>query len=113
FYPSIDRKILLKKIRSKIRNKYFSNLLLDALNPSKKEFISGVPQGLSISNILAHIYLIPLDKKLTSQFNIKYFRFVDDILILLDMRDKNYIIEILEKEFSKLKLEIHPIKDEN
>ncbi|MBJ9723144.1 group II intron reverse transcriptase domain-containing protein [Acinetobacter calcoaceticus] len=113
FYPSIDRKILLKKIRSKIRNKYFSNLLLDALNPSKKEFISGVPQGLSISNILAHIYLISLDKKLSSQFNIKYFRFVDDILILLDMSNKDYIIEILEKEFSKVKLEIHPIKDEN
>lgn len=29
------------------------------------------------------------------------------------MSNKDYIIEILEKEFSKLKLEIHPIKDEN
>lgn len=111
FYPSIDKDILLKKIRFRVRSSEFTHLLRDSLNPSKKENISGVPQGLSISNILAHIYLLSLDKKLNSQSNIKYFRFVDDIFILLEASNQDKIINLIQSEFSKLKLKIHPITE--
>ncbi|ENV65638.1 reverse transcriptase domain-containing protein [Acinetobacter junii] len=113
FYPSIDKDILLKKIRFRVRSSEFTHLLRDSLNPSKKENISGVPQGLSISNILAHIYLLSLDKKLNSQSNIKYFRFVDDIFILLEASNQDKIINLIQSEFSKLKLKIHPITEKN
>ena len=110
FYPSIDKDILLKKIRWKVRNDFFSSLLKDALNPSKKNYIEGVPQGLSISNILAHIYLSSLDNKISSLTNLIYFRFVDDILILLNEKDSEVIKDLINQEFKKLKLSIHPIE---
>lgn len=113
FYPTIDRNILLKKIRYKVRDPYFNELLSNSLNPSKKEQITGVPQGLSISNSLAHIYLLSLDKKLNAETNISYFRFVDDIFILLNNSTKDRVISLINSEFSKLKLEIHPITEKN
>lgn len=40
----------------------------------------GVPQGLSISNILAATYLRDVDEAMAS-FDVKYFRYVDDVLM--------------------------------
>lgn len=109
FYPSIDKEILLKKIRREIRCKNFNILLRKAM--ADKD-IRGVPQGLSISNILAYIYLSDLDRKLKQFPNIVYLRFVDDILILLEPSDKDNIINVLNNEFKKLKLSIHKIQIE-
>ncbi|MGF6574887.1 RNA-directed DNA polymerase [Paraburkholderia sp. GAS333] len=41
----------------------------------------GVPQGLSISNLLAAMYLHDLDEAMPRAFNVRYFRYVDDILM--------------------------------
>lgn len=111
FYPSIDKEILLKKIRRNIRCNNFSNLLINSLSPSEKEPIRGVPQGLSISNILAYIYLLDLDSQLKSNPNIIYLRFVDDILILLNKNQKDNVINTLSTEFKKIKLSVHDIKE--
>ena len=113
FYPSINKDILLKKIRQKVRNDFFSKLITNSLSPSKKDYINGVPQGLSISNILAHIYLTSLDKKISNLTNLAYFRFVDDILILLNSKDSLLIKDLINKEFKKLKLTIHPIENKD
>jgi hypothetical protein len=40
----------------------------------------GVPQGLAISNILASIYLQPVDKPMQTM-SVKYYRYVDDVLM--------------------------------
>ena len=109
FYPSIDKEILLKKIRRKIRSKDFNIFLRKAIADRD---IRGVPQGLSISNILAYIYLSDLDDKLIETPDIIYLRFVDDILILLKKDNKDNVIGILNKEFKKLKLSIHNIQNE-
>jgi len=113
FYPSIDKDILLRKIRQKFRNDFFSSLLKNSLNPSKQDYIEGVPQGLSISNILAHLYLSSLDKKISNFPNVTYFRFVDDILVLLNEKDSENVKDLISKEFKKLKLSIHPIERKN
>lgn len=111
FYPSINKEILLKKIRKNIRCNNFKTLLLDSLDPSSKEPIRGIPQGLSISNILAYIYLIDLDVKLKSINEIVYLRFVDDVFILLNQNKKDHVVETINKEFKRLKLSIHEIKE--
>ncbi|MBO8210555.1 reverse transcriptase domain-containing protein [Acinetobacter nosocomialis] len=109
FYPSIDKEILLKKIRRKIRSQNFNMFLRKAM--ADKD-IRGVPQGLSISNILAYIYLSDLDNELSKTSDIIYLRFVDDIFILLKKNNKDNIIKILNKEFKKIKLSIHNIQSE-
>lgn len=113
FYPSINHKILLKKVKSKISNRKINNLLLNALyNPTGQDTCNkiGVPQGLSISNLLADIYLIDLDFEFSSNVNYKYLRYVDDIIILCKEEDLFNIRERLTREFKNLKLKINKDK---
>jgi len=123
FYPSLNHDMLLKKIRKKTRKKEFINLLENAIkqetvhksNPNKKKYqsLKGVPQGLSISSILASIYLIKLDDMNKNGKNYKYYRYVDDILILCNSNDIAMIYENIEKKAKKLSLTIQGTSKNN
>lgn len=89
FFPSIDHKILMRIIRRRVRKKQVLHLIQSALSTptgkrksSHSEVTRGVPQGLSISNILSSLYLSDVDEVLSHQPEVKYFRFVDDILMI-------------------------------
>jgi len=122
FYPTINHAILLKILRRKIRKPQLFNIIKKSIrnptvNKSKKEKDKknscGVPQGLSISNILAEIYLIDLDKKYGQCERIFYTRYVDDILIFCKNDNvKNIFLEI-KKDFDLLCLEIHDLNEED
>lgn len=115
FYPSIDHDRLIKGLRGKIRSETILDLINSAIktptvSKAKKDDLPntiGVPQGLAISNALAAIYLINIDKKLSKKTNIKYFRYVDDILILCDSVDVKNITTDIIADFKKINLEIH------
>lgn len=106
FFPSLDHKILLSKIKNKTQDKTALSLLKKALNRSKQ----GIAQGLSISSQLAAIYLNDVDKKLKQCSNFKYFRFVDDILILCNKSDANTINLEIQQQMTDLKLKLHDPK---
>lgn len=121
FYASIDHSILLKKIKRKIRKKEALDFLMRAITTQtiprnaggleKISPIKGVPEGLSISNILADIYLSDLKGLILNKFNVEIFRFVDDILIFCSAEQadniKNYVVSILSTNFA---LEANPQK---
>lgn len=119
FYPSISHQELLKRLRRRIRNPEIIEFIESAISTStvsrpkatdKKEN-SGVPQGLSISNILAAIYLINIDKYLAGSVGIAYHRYVDDIFILCDYRDVYTISRDIVSRFRRIGLAVHdPIK---
>ena len=77
----------------------------------KYKTTKGVPQGLSISNILANIYLLNFDDQIKN-IGLKYFRYVDDILILLDEEETEEAQEILNNELKIIKLKINHSKTE-
>lgn len=95
FYDRVDRNLLMVKLEERITDKDLLSLLKLAIDtptvPSGYRKVDletyrtdkGIPQGLSISNILAQIYLKSFDdyfnSKLRSSF---YLRYVDDIFIL-------------------------------
>ena len=118
FYPSIDHKILMKKVSKKINDEAALNLLNKAITKytisTKNKYIEletkGIPQGLSFSNILSSIYFQKFDKKYTSNSNILYHRFVDDILILCNKNEIKSIKKSILKNIKKLKLTIHNFK---
>jgi hypothetical protein len=99
FYDSINQQILLDKIKEKSKSNSNSNLFLSLIekaitNPTvpKKYAKSdkgvycqylGIPQGLAISNILANIFLVGFDKKISCLCKY-YYRYVDDILLICD-----------------------------
>lgn len=112
FFPSLDHDILLSKLKNRIQDKAALSLLKKALNRSKLDMDSesGIAQGLSISGKLAEIYLNDLDKILKHRPNFKYFRFVDDILILCNQTEAAAIQSEIQQQTIDLKLELHTVQ---
>lgn len=123
FYDTINHEILLSKLNEHNIPELILNLIEKAIlnitvpqNTKKNQysnFISkvGVPQGLSISNILAQIYLIDFDKTIEKR---KYFyqRYVDDILLLNSSEITSFRVKNFTEELKKLKLSVNESKTE-
>lgn len=113
FYPSIDHKILGTQLQKKGADTRTISLIERAIkNPTGFDNgdISdvGVPQGLSISNILSMLYLEDLDDYFSSNF--QYFRYVDDLLLIVrDVEAVNAHKEIADYMKSKLRLKTHDL----
>lgn len=75
--------------------------------PAKRK---GVPQGLAISNAIAELSLKHLDEEIRSVDGLAYFRFVDDILILLENEDTNRVVPRVSSALQHAGLKIHPLK---
>ncbi len=109
-------KILRKKIRKKeilsLTEKAIKNGTASTLK-KREQYINeiGVPQGLSISNILAEIYFSDIDKKMKAINGIEYYRYVDDILILCKVDQINSIADKIIFETKEHKLEVHPLNE--
>ena len=123
FYASINQGVLVRKIKQRIRKPEILHLIESAIQTEsllipvkeikKKEARTlGIPEGLPISNALANIYLFDLDEKYRSNINIKYWRFVDDILILLNKKDFSKIKKDITDDIEKLKLSFNDKADE-
>lgn len=86
------------------------------INNNKVERIyeSGIPQGAAISQALSNIYLNELDKKINAMLdpqNEYYFRYTDDICLLLNSKEKTIKIkELIESELKELDLSINKNK---
>ncbi len=75
--------------------------------------LRGVPQGLSISNILASYYLLSFDKKYQNNENFFYTRYVDDILIFCSQKHAEKLNSQIKNSLSDLKLEINSKKNDS
>lgn len=121
FYDSINQKILLDILKSRIDSDLVISLIEKAISnptvPKKYRRISkenyyqdiGIPQGLSISNILANIYLKEID--IIVQPKCKYYyRYVDDMLILCEPDYCDNIFIDLNRRMKKICLDINQEK---
>lgn len=133
FYGSIDISLLCNDLRNeKVKNNIvslidnaLSTITIDQINNRKstkklKDIKIGVPQGIIISNCLGELYLKDFDQYFMKDIGIKYYRFVDDILILYNKKNTNpdvLIDEISNKlkaknlELNKEKTELHSTTD--
>ncbi|MFA0447850.1 reverse transcriptase domain-containing protein [Vibrio breoganii] len=117
FYPSIEHLELLSRLRKRIKSEHILDFIQSAIssptvsrsNKNDKKETKGVPQGLAVSNVLAAIYMINIDRYCKKNTGIRYFRYVDDILILCDFREAEKIGSSITKRFKKIGLHVHPI----
>lgn len=117
FYPTVNHQILLNKLAEGGLSNREVELVKAAIEtvtgkpqPGQKNTI-GVPQGLSISNILASIYFADFDTKWSKK--VSYFRYVDDILILAETEDAQTILNGVFVDLQKsLLLEAHELTKE-
>ncbi|NOH41700.1 reverse transcriptase, partial [Vibrio coralliilyticus] len=114
FYPSINHKLLEEKLSSRLPTKALRLLITSAItNPTGlQDSKRGVPQGLSISNILAEIYLKDLDAKFRCIDTNTYNRYVDDVLVLSENNRPIDLLDDIINEFSNLNLTCHPYDEE-
>ncbi|ARA77883.1 reverse transcriptase [Pectobacterium brasiliense] len=119
FYPSIPHSLIERSIKNKIRKAEFRTLIIRAIStPTVSESkgskgavknISGVPQGLSISNVLAEIALQNIDEEISRIPDIWYKRYVDDILILTPSGKSVDVANAIFAELNGIGLCPHPI----
>lgn len=119
FYPSIPHALIKKSIKNKIRKKEFRDLIYSAIStPTVSERKGGkgvnknsigVPQGLSISNVLAEISLKEIDSEINLIPGIWYKRYVDDILILTPTGRAIEVANAVIKKLESIGLSPHPI----
>lgn len=120
FYASIDHGLLMKALRKKIRKKEICTLIERAIetNTAQPNSLSssesrdaGVPEGLSISNALANIYMQEIDNKYShKKGQFRYWRYVDDILILTSTKEVDSIKAFISSDIIALKLKANTDK---
>ncbi|RMB58485.1 RNA-directed DNA polymerase (Reverse transcriptase) [Dokdonia sinensis] len=81
---------------------------------SKK--ISGIPQGLPISAMLANLYMLPFDESVIENLvQIKgcyYRRYSDDLVVICNTKDVDDVEQFVLTEIKKIALSISPSKTE-
>lgn len=115
FYPSIVHSNLLSTIRKRVKDENILETIMYALSSptvdskatKSERNVSGVPQGLAISNILAAIYMINIDRWLNEMAGIAYFRYVDDVLIFCDEKSSAEIASKVITRFKRIGLVVH------
>ena len=116
FYASIKHDVLLSKLRGKIKKPEIIDLIQKAIETESlsypvKEKVKrhkrelGIPEGLPISNSLANVYLANLDEKYNELPGVKYYRYVDDILILLNRENLQTVKRAVVRDLKRLGLE--------
>jgi len=125
FYGSINRDKLIAKIRSKIRSEQLIKLLTQAIqvpivpkNYKRKELTNyreekGIPQGLSISNILSSIYINDIDRYIMEGSQCSYFRYVDDILVISRIDDLDNIKNMIDSKLGEINLSLHNSREKH
>lgn len=123
FFASINQDVLINIIKQKIRKEEILLLITNAIQTStlpspiqKRSTIKinkdGIPEGLAISNSLANLYMSNIDEKYKTNTSIKYWRYVDDILLFVNESDFKIIKKEIFDDIAELNLTINDKKDE-
>lgn len=87
FYESIDREKIFRKLKNDAMLSYYSFFLLRKIFENTAS--NGLPRGLNISSSLSEIYMRKFDEKIQMYEAVYYYaRFVDDIIIFLNNKEK-------------------------
>lgn len=111
FYPSLDHQLLLQRIKARTRYAPFTSIVRAAVRTGTGDVKTtnevGVPQGLSVSNILSSIYMMRIDESARARFH--YYRYVDDILVVCKASEASRHFKWLNGRLLKSNLKCHPL----
>ncbi|WP_157951268.1 RNA-directed DNA polymerase [Cyanothece sp. BG0011] len=117
FYKNIIQETLIEKSKEELNiTSYRVQWLLKKLinkNLNNHKPGTGINQGTITSGFYANFYLKAIDNYFNKKTNLKYFRYVDDIIIvILNKVDTEAIKKDLENQLTELKLHINQDKTE-
>lgn len=92
FYPSIHRDRTMSELGSRLRAQAQSTgLEAEAVESFFLQLFAagggGLPIGPSSAHVLGHLALTEVDRELTSTYGERYFRYVDDIIVICGLAD--------------------------
>lgn len=116
FYPSIDGVRAVQRLSAEMdRVGTLSHRQIKVVLAAAKRAIcvdtGGLRIGLEMSHALASLYLAGLDHELRSRFPGRYFRYVDDIVIVVPRGNDQEALTALDGQLEKLSLTRNPKKD--
>ena len=116
YYDSIEHCTLMMKLHEYIGDRIIMGYVWQFLNRCVEwgglyqDVTMGIARGSSLSPLLGAFYLMDLDNRMEA-LDVKYFRYMDDILILAPTRWKlKKAIRVMIQTFNQLRLEQHPDK---
>lgn len=108
YYASIDHYFLTLKLFEYIREPYLLRIIYQFLNRVNEHYHSysvGIPRGASLSHLLGNFYLHSLDDLFSRRNSQKYFRYMDDILVLTQTKGAlRRADKTIKQELSRLSL---------
>jgi RNA-directed DNA polymerase len=115
YFSLIRHRVLLERLRRDIRSATVLDLVGRAMQNAVVAFgeksrglspePDGIPLGISISSVLAEVYLADFDQQFSATFQV--FRYVDDVLVLL--KDDRHPYSQMQSELRRLGLVAHPL----
>lgn len=96
FYPSVDTGKLFAKLCDRIGKsssalKPYTNQILTFFEQLIQASKRGLPVGLESSHALAQLAIEDLDTEMIAKFGKRYFRYVDDIVVICHQKEANEI----------------------
>ena len=107
FFYSIVREILKELIAKTIKDKETLNLIYLIIDSADEIDILGMPLGNTISQLCANIYLNVVDQYAKRNLGLKYYvRYMDDIIIVVESRERaKEVLELIRNQV-EIKLNI-------
>lgn len=97
FYPSIQKTDMLNKFLKKLDSIDYEEDKELLKNYTMQLFRdTGIPVGPEFSHFLANIFLEELDQNLIKRFEDQYFRYVDDLIILIPKNDEEKVLSYIK-----------------
>ncbi|WP_201645937.1 RNA-directed DNA polymerase [Paraburkholderia metrosideri] len=106
FYPSVSAEVIEPKLKARLTSKNsilsgFADEILNFFRGLMNAGGAGIPIGPESAHVLGHLVLEPVDNELTELFGIKYFRYVDDIVVIANEADRKYVEKKVESTLRK------------
>lgn len=116
FYPTIDQETVKERFVTKLESSSLSGdvkkLAAKLVDDLCHQFDNGkgIATGPELSHLLGDIALDKFDQVLSNRYGDAYFRYVDDIVLIVDPGEKDEAIALLDDLAKEEELTIHPGK---
>ncbi|MGZ8218447.1 RNA-directed DNA polymerase [Methylomagnum sp.] len=105
FYPSVDKEQILSLLEERLAKagqelQDIRDAIIGFYCQLMSASVKGIPIGPACGHLLGHLVLGGVDRELTEKFKTNYFRYVDDIVVVCSVLEKNAVQKIIENNLS-------------
>ncbi|AGA28718.1 RNA-directed DNA polymerase [Singulisphaera acidiphila] len=112
FYPNLDTELAYQRFESRVNQSAITDYEKDAVLQSaqgicRKRKKGGLPIGPPMSHVIASIYMEDVDDAMDKKFPGRYFRYVDDVALVVEREDVEHAKQFFEKTAERDKLKVN------